>query len=79
MPCTTIAFGDAQIEPGKPRKPLKVGVAPWERMKRSAATSSSSVLTPGRTLPSTSLSVCTRIAPAAAIFSISAGVFLMIT
>ncbi len=78
MPCTTIAFGEAQIEPGKPRKPLKVGVAPWERMKRSAAVSSSSVRTPGRILLSSSCSVCTRISPAAAIFSISAGVFLMI-
>src|ERR1700733_10071148 len=48
-------------------------------MKRSAAASSSSVRTPGRILPSISSSVSTRIAPARAIFSISAGVFLTIT
>src|SRR5215210_538506 len=48
-------------------------------MKRSAATSRSAVVTPGRTLDSTSLSVLTRIPPAAAILAISSGLFLMIT
>ena len=32
MPCTIIEFGEAQIEAGKPRKPLKVGTPPCERM-----------------------------------------------
>src|SRR3954470_2632246 len=48
-------------------------------MNFSAASSSSPVVTPSRTLDSSSLSVRTRISPAAAILSISAGVFLMIT
>src|SRR3954464_5224792 len=47
-------------------------------MKVSAALSSSPVVTPGRTLPSSSLSVRTRMSPAAAILSISSGDFLMI-
>src|SRR5689334_11102903 len=47
-------------------------------MKRSAAWSSSSVVTPGRTLPASRSIVRTRISPARAILSISAGVFLMI-
>src|SRR3954447_18717396 len=78
MPCTTMSFGDAQIEPGKPRYPLNAGVAPCERMNFSAAASRSSVLTPGRTLPASRSMVRTRISPARAILSISAGVFLMI-
>src|SRR5207247_387718 len=48
-------------------------------MNVSAARSSSDVVTPSRSLPSRSLSVRTRMAPAAAIFSISSGDFLMIT
>src|SRR5918997_4906419 len=44
----------------------------------SAARSRSSVVMPGRIFVSTSFSVRTRIAPAAAIASISAGLFLMI-
>src|SRR3954451_1446259 len=79
MPWTTIEFGEAQIEPGKPRYPLNAGVAPCERMYFSAARSRSSVVTPSRTLPSRSLSVRTRMAPAAAILSISSGVLRMIT
>src|SRR5436305_8839903 len=47
-------------------------------MKRSAARSSSAVLTPGLTLPARRFIVRTRIAPAAAIRSISSGLFLMI-
>src|SRR5919108_3591421 len=47
-------------------------------MKRSAAWSSSSVVAPGRTLPASRSIVRTRISPARAILSISAGVFLMI-
>src|SRR5579875_47863 len=47
-------------------------------MKRSAAWSSSPVVTPGRTLPASRLIVRTRMAPAAAIRSISSGLFLMI-
>src|SRR5579875_2733293 len=48
-------------------------------MNRSAARSSSPVLTPGRILAASRFIVLTRIAPAAAIRSISCGVFLMIT
>src|SRR3954470_7819701 len=48
-------------------------------MNFSAAWSRSRVVTPARTLPSSSRSVRTRMSPAAAIFSISSGVFLMIT
>src|SRR4051812_35183345 len=47
-------------------------------MKVSAALSSSPVVIPGRTFPSSSLSVRTRMSPAAAILSISSGDFLMI-
>src|SRR5918912_2235049 len=47
-------------------------------MKRSAARSRSAVVTPGRILPARRAIVFTRMAPAAAIFSISAGVFLTI-
>src|SRR3954471_3801912 len=79
MPWTPIKFGEAQIEPGKPRYPLNAGVAPCERMYFSAARSRSAVVTPSRTLPSSSLSVRTRMAPAAAILSISSGVLRMIT
>src|SRR3954462_5415259 len=79
MPWTTIEFGEAQIEPGKPRYPLNAGVAPCERMYFSAARSRSAVVTPSRTLDSSSLSVRTRMAPAAAILSISSGVLRMIT
>src|SRR5919112_6867634 len=45
----------------------------------SAARSRSAVVTPSRTLPSSSFSVRTRMAPAAAILSISSGVLRMIT
>src|SRR5579872_2952716 len=48
-------------------------------MKRSAAWSSSCVLTPWRTLPASRFMVLTRIAPAAAMRSTSSGLFLMIT
>src|ERR671933_901246 len=48
-------------------------------MNRSAASSSSAVVTPSRTLDSRRRSVWTRITPAAAMRSISCGVFLMIT
>src|SRR3954468_10197594 len=47
-------------------------------MNFSAASSRSLVVTPSRTLPSTSCSARTRIDPAAAILSISSGDFLMI-
>src|ERR1700758_1411229 len=47
-------------------------------MNFSAALSSSLVVTPCRTLPASRFIVLTRIAPAAAIRSISSGVFLMI-
>src|ERR1700761_4284603 len=47
-------------------------------MNRSAASSSSWVVMPGRTLPCSRFIVRTRIAPAAAIRSISSGDFLMI-
>src|SRR5437762_96472 len=48
-------------------------------MNRSAARSSSLVVTPGRTLPASRFIVRTRIAPAAAMRSTSSGLFLMIT
>src|SRR4029079_14120913 len=48
-------------------------------MNFSAALSSSPVVTPGRILPARRSIVLTRMAPAAAILSISAGDFLMIT
>src|SRR3954452_10912042 len=47
-------------------------------MNDSAAASSSAVLTPGRTLACIRASVLTRMAPAPAIWSISAGLFLTI-
>src|SRR5579862_251372 len=47
-------------------------------MNFSAAASSSWVLTPGRTLPARRFIVRTRMSPAAAMRSISSGVFLMI-
>src|SRR5437588_10366942 len=47
-------------------------------MNFSAAWSSSRVVTPGRTFPAMRFIVLTRMAPAAAIRSISSGVFLMI-
>src|SRR4051795_13372923 len=47
-------------------------------MNRSAAASSSPVVTPGRTLPASRSIVRTRISPARAILSISAGDFLTI-
>ena len=53
-------------------------MAPCERMNFSAAASSSPVVTPGRILPASRSIVLTRMAPAAAILSISAGDFLMI-
>src|SRR3954447_9466069 len=74
MPWTTIEFGEAQIEPGKPRKPLKAGIAPWERMNFSAVASSSSVVMPGRTFDSTIFMQRTRMSPAAAILSTCSGV-----
>src|SRR5579875_3813300 len=48
-------------------------------MNFSAAWSSSPVLTPGRILPASRFIVLTRMSPAAAIRSISSGLFLMIT
>src|SRR4051812_49247797 len=48
-------------------------------MKASAALSSSPVVTPGRTLPSSSFSVRTRMSPAAAILSSSSADLRMIT
>src|SRR4051794_20280497 len=48
-------------------------------MKRSAAESSSAVVTPGGILPSSSRSVRTRMSPAAAILATSSGVLRMIT
>src|SRR3982074_1782665 len=78
MPWTIIEFGDVQIEPGNPRYPLNAGSAPCERMNFSAASSSSRVLTPGRIFPASRFIVLTRITRAAAIWSISSGLFLMI-
>src|SRR4051794_32752901 len=79
MPCTTIEFGDAQIEPGKPRYPLNAGTPPCERMNFSAAWSRSPVVTPARALARSRLRQRERTRPAAAIFSISSGVFRTIT
>jgi hypothetical protein len=74
MPCTTIELGDAQMEPGKPRYPLKAGSAPWERMKRSAAASRSAVVTPGRAFERSIAWQRARMRPACAILSSSSGV-----
>src|ERR687894_84782 len=79
IPCTTIEFGDAQIEPGKPRYPLKAGSALCERMNRSAAPSSSPVVTPGRALEERISWQRARMRPGAAMLSISSGVLRWIT
>src|SRR5512146_2304697 len=78
MPWTTSELGDAQIEPGKPRYPLKAGSASWERMNFSAALSSSFVVTPGRTLPASIRRQRTRMSPEAAILSSCSGVLRVI-
>ena len=69
MPWTTIEFGEAQIEPGNPRYPLKAGSAPCERMNFSAAASRSPVVTPGLAFAASIFRQRTRIWPDAAIFS----------
>src|SRR4051794_9023489 len=79
MPWTTIEFGEAQIEPGKPRYPLNDASAPWAAMKRSAASSSSAVVTPGWHLELSMRTQRAWMAPAAAIWSICSGVLRMIT
>jgi len=73
MPWTIIELGEAQIEPGKPRYPLNVGVPPRPRMNFSASRSSSAVVTPARTFPASIASVATSTSPERAIFSISSG------
>src|SRR4051794_36956268 len=78
IPWTTIEFGEVQIEPGKPRYPLNEGVAPWERMNFSAASSSSFVVTPGRALERSMRRQRAWILPASAISSICSEVFRMI-
>src|SRR3954453_19828818 len=79
MPWTTMEFGEAQIEPGKPRKPLNNPSAPWAAMNRSAASSSSAVVTPGWHLERSMWRQRAWMAPAAAIWSICSGVLRMIT
>src|SRR6188472_3437616 len=71
-------LGEAQIEPGKPRYPLNDASAPCAWMKRSAASSSSAVVTPGWHLDRSMRRQRAWIAPDAAICSIWSGVFLMI-
>src|SRR5215204_4131575 len=78
MPWTTIELGEVQIEPGKPRYPLKDGVAPWERMNFSAASSSSLVVTPGRAFERSIRRQRAWIEPAAAMASICSEVLRMI-
>src|SRR5215216_697114 len=78
MPWTTIELGEVQIEPGKPRYPLKDGTALWERMNFSAASSSSFVVTPGRDLERSIRRQRAWISPAAAIASICSEVLRMI-
>src|SRR3954453_19202309 len=73
MPCTTIEFGEAQIEPGKPRYPLKDGSAPCERMNFSALSSSSLVVTPALAFEPSIRRQRTRMSPEAAICSICSG------
>src|SRR6188768_3691349 len=72
-------LGEAQIEPGKPRYPLNDASAPCARMKRSAASSSSAVVTPGWHLERSIRTHRAWIAPAFAIASICSGVLRMIT
>src|SRR5215208_3472970 len=79
MPCTTMEFAEAQMEPGNPRYPLKAGSAFWARMNFSAARSSSPVVIPGRALPRSRDRQRASTRPAAAILSISSGVFRTIT
>src|SRR3954469_7486193 len=71
-------LGEGQIEPGKPRYPLNEGTAPWERMNFSAASSSSLVVTPGRTLERSIRRQRAWIRPASAISSICSEVLRMI-
>src|SRR6476469_4889122 len=78
MPWTTIELGEVQIEPGKPRYPLKEGVAPWERMNFSGSSSSCFVVTPGRALERSILRQRAWMSPAAAIASICSEVLRMI-
>jgi len=49
MPCTISSLIEAQMEAGKPRYPLKEGIAPSCSMMREAIFSSSAVVMPGRT------------------------------
>src|SRR5436190_21006824 len=71
-------LGDVQIEPGNPRYPLNEASAPCAEMNRSAASSSSAVVTPGWTLERSIRRQRAWIAPDAAIRSICSGVFLRI-
>src|SRR5919199_585691 len=78
MPCTTIEFGDAQIELGKPRYPLNAGSPPWLRMNFSAEPSSSRVVTPGLHFERSIVRQRATTSPAAAMLATSSGDFLMI-
>ena len=49
---------DAQIDPGKPRKPLKDGIPPFSRMNFSTAWSTSIVVAPGCAVSTASFSAC---------------------
>src|ERR671932_2582816 len=72
MPCTIMAFGDAQMEAGKPWYPLTSGFPPCERIKSSAIRSSSLVLIPGRTFSASSSRQAAVILPPSRIASSSA-------
>jgi hypothetical protein len=68
-----------QIEPGKPRKPLKVGIPPFSRMNFSTAVSTSLVVAPGLAVSTATCIAPAWTAPEAAIWSSWSGVLRLIT
>jgi hypothetical protein len=77
-PWTICSLTDAQMLPGKPPYPLKVGMAPWSLMKRSTAVSISLVVTPGFAIEPASLSAAFDSDPADFICSICSGLLMRI-
>src|SRR2546428_8285906 len=73
IPGTTSSLSDVQMEAGTPRYPLNDGVAPSDRMKRSANSSSWAVVMPGFTASSSRSIVCAVMTPARRISLISSG------
>ncbi len=78
IPCTTSSLMEAQRCAGYPMYPLKALCTPFLAMNRSAKTSSSHVLTPGRINGLTSSKNLPTTAPARRIASISRGDFTRI-